>query len=73
MRQYTSAEEARLMEATAALRSSPAFAIVEARLKELLEDLKTALVTNQTSQVPILQGRAQQLLAIIELLNRKPT
>lgn len=72
IRQYTQEQDKRLGEAVAALRNSPAFPIVIDRLRERLEDLKDTLVTNETSKVPHLQGRAQQLVEIIELLTRKP-
>lgn len=71
-RKYTTPEEQKLDEALAALRSSPAFQHLDRRLREMLEDTKDVLVQNQTSQVPILQGRARQLVDIIDLINRKP-
>lgn len=72
-RKYTKEQEARLQEALAALQNSPAFAPVITRLRENLEDVKDTLVTNETSKVPHLQGRAQQLIDTIELLTRKPS
>jgi hypothetical protein len=69
---YTAKEEGDLDAALAALRSSPAYPLIERRLKEMLEDLKESLVFNETAKVPQLQGRAQQLSETIALLNRKP-
>lgn len=64
-------KDRQLLSALAALRASPAGAIFQQSLVDELEQVKTSLVFNQT-QVPSLQGRAQALLDVIELLNRKP-
>lgn len=64
-------EEKRLTEAAILLRVSPAFSAIESHIRRLLEATKDSLVTNQSAQVPNLQGRAQQLVEILDLLNRK--
>lgn len=72
-RGYTKQQADRLTEAVTALRLSPAFKIVEQCFKELLEQHKDTLITNTSAAVPNLQGRAQQLKDILDILNRKPT
>lgn len=68
----TAEQDRKLTEAAGVLRLSPAFPIVEEHLKRLLECTKTDLMYNcQPTVVPNLQGRAQQLTEIIDLLNRK--
>lgn len=64
-------EEKKLTEAAVSLRCAAGFALFEKHLKRVLDETKDKLVLNQTAQVPNLQGRAQQLLEVIELLNRK--
>jgi hypothetical protein len=69
----TPEQSKRLTEAAGVLRLSPAFPILEQHLTMLLEDTKQNLMFNvQPTIVPNLQGRAQQLAEIIELLHRKP-
>lgn len=68
----TPEQEKKLTEAASSLRHSPGFAPIEAHLKAELEEIKNLLVHNTSvTTVPSLQGRAQQLLKVIELLNRK--
>jgi len=73
MRKRTQQEQEKFNAAMTALRSHPAYSVLDAFLKETLEDTKMRLVTmqDQTVSVPNLQGRAQQLLDIIEALQRK--
>jgi hypothetical protein len=70
-RTYNKVQADKLTEAVSVLRTSPAFKIVEQCLKDLLDQHKDMLVTNTSAAVPNLQGRAQQLKDIIEILNRK--
>lgn len=67
----TPEEDRRLVEAVTLLRASPAFSHVELHIRRLLDATKDSLVTNQSAQVPNLQGRAQQLIDLLELLHRK--
>lgn len=71
MSKLTADEERRLTEAATLLRTSPAFPVIEGHIRRLLEDTKTSLITNRSEQVPNLQGRAQNLIDILDLLNRK--
>lgn len=71
-KKYNQELDRRLMEAAAALRMSPGFPVIEQYLKDVLDETKDALVVNRSELVPTLQGRAQMLIEVIELLQRKP-
>lgn len=71
LKKLTAAEQDKLQAAVVSLRNMPSFAVFDGHLKWLLDDLKNALVFNSSSAVPTLQGRAQQLQEIIDILNRK--
>ncbi len=70
-KKLTAAEDQKLTEAAVNVRAAPGWKIVEAYLTNKLDETKTMLVTNQTAAVPNLQGRAQELIEILELMQRK--
>lgn len=61
----------KLTDAAGNVRASNGWKVIEAHLQEKLEDTKLMLVTNQTAAVPNLQGRAQELIEILELIKGK--
>lgn len=68
---YTAKQAQALTEAVKALQLSPGYKILLQVMEDLLAQRKEELVYNTTATAPTLQGRAQQLIDTIAILNRK--